>query len=725
MAICKNGIARVRIYAPNGKDSKLFSDVLNTFEGDRDLALKAYAYLSSSKFAEVGQINKLDKNGEPLFNEVMDLLSNKFGTYDSPKRITRDTGKKKEYNFKAYSNDEVDRNDVRRARDIVAQKKSLLSETYKQISVARLNNDLRGVYELHKKTSSIKRNIENIESRMDAVAMSRIAFIDLRNASNALKKNKLLSRDIIYAKSLVNTWLEAVETYFPESPNSNYILYGEGDTSLDVSDNFFGFSDIEGEARKLKRTIEALERKFINAELSKEVDRDINIHEEFQNQRDYTGVHAHTMSINRTNNVMFQSVSNINFRLMAEAKDEFRDFEESFDLLLKQTIPELKKMSNSPNPYDILREKHRDSKQTGNLIRQFRPEYDDAAAIEFKNAIDGGTMEDWKDYYKWFDKNNILLDWRVIFRDRKDSDGNLIYDGKKFTKHDEDKLKREIVELIGKTEYDRMYRLAEKNLEEFEMTRELTRDDIYNNPKTTKEEKDKIFDNWNKVYSPYYYADVVDNNVPFVSDETTIPAKGHAYTTVIPRKYIKGSVVETGWHNEDFDKIRNNSIVYEFYNNMLDTLHELNNILQKNISRTLKDNSIPNLRQSVMDAWFSDGAKGAKKEIMNRLIKAMTAENSSDLAFAEVDPYTHEIKKNLTINLVKQNNERINKIYTQKLIEYELKEGSATTEKKREFKKEAVDEVVKDKSFDLGEIMKVYFLTTKMYAKKAQIEDLV
>ena len=722
MAICKNGIARIRVYAPNGKDSKLFSDILEVYEGDRDQALKTYAYIVSDHYGELNKSNKVDENQEPILSNVLNDISDVFGTLESTKRIAKDTNTK---GFKFYGDNKVNKNNIRRARQITSKKKALLKETYKQISVARTEREFKEAYQLSKRASIIKREIENIDSELDAIAMAEIADRDLKSANALLRKTNILSHDLIYIKGVANTWINAIESYFPESPNSTYIMSGEGDSSSEIT-GFSGFGEIETRADALRRSIERLEKDFINLQLSNETGRKIDIRKEFRNQKDYSSIHPYTMSINRTDNVMFQVVSNINFRLMSDAKEEFFKFEESFDIILKNALSELKKIVKSANPYDIFREKYKDGNQTGNLVRQFNPEYDDAAAIEFKKAVDDGNIEAWKDFYKWFDTNNILLDWRIIFRDRVDSDGDLIYKGKIFDKHDEAKLKASIVELVGEEEYARMYKLAEKNLEEFEMTRELAKDDIYNNPKlATKVEKDKVFENWNKVYSPYYYADVVDNNKPYTQDDIIIRAKGHAYTTVIPRRYHKGSVTETGWYNKDFNNIRNNSAIYKFYNHMLDTLHELNNILPYNVAKGLKDNSIPNLRRSVIDAWFEEGSKGAKKEIMNRLIKSMTAGNSSDLAFAEIDPYTNEIKKNLTINLVKQNNDRINKIYTQKLIAYENKGNKATIEQKRIFKKEATDEVVKDKSFDLGQIIKVYYLTTKMYAKKAQIEDLI
>lgn len=727
MAICKNGIARIRVRASNGKDSKLFSDILDLFDGDRDMSIRAYAYINSNHFKELQTSNKLDDNNEPLLSDIINDLSDHFGTLDSPKRITKDTGKKgsSNYNFKSHTGEKINKNDVKRARAIISHKKSLLSETYKQLSVARLEKDYQELYNLTKRISQIQTDIRKVESELDAVAIKEIAVRDLRTAANVLKKNNFLSHDLIYAKSIVNNWIDAVRTYFPESTASNYIIYGEGESSVGVN-GFTGLGEIENEASRLRNILEAKERQYMNNILGEETGRKIDINDVFFEQKDYTGVHAHTMSINRTNNVMFQSVNNINFRLMSKAKQEFADFELHFDEILKEALPAMKGMNITSNPYDIFREKYADGKETGNLVRQFKPEYDDVSAVKFKNAIDEDTFESWSNYYKWFDDNNLLLDWRIIFNDEVDESGVPLYKGDKtYTQKDKDNLKAEIVALVGEEEYNRMYRIAEKNLEEFRMTRELTYDDIQNNPKTTEEEKIKIFDTWEKRYSPYYYADVVSNNKPYTTEEDVIPAKGHAYTTVIPRRYKKGTSIETGWYNEKFNDIRSNKVVYKFYNTMLDTLYELNNMLPYNISKTLSDNSIPNLRKSVIDAWFSEGSKGAKKEIMNRIIKSMTAENSSDLAFAEVDPYTKEIKKNLTINIVKQNNNKINKIYSQKVIDYETKNGEASTEKKRELKKEAVDEVVKDKSFDLGQVIKVYYLTTKMYAKKAQIEDLV
>lgn len=53
--------------SPNGEPSKLFSDLLSHFDGDRELAIKAKAKTFSKSFKTwFGESKVVDANGEPL-----------------------------------------------------------------------------------------------------------------------------------------------------------------------------------------------------------------------------------------------------------------------------------------------------------------------------------------------------------------------------------------------------------------------------------------------------------------------------------------------------------------------------------------------------------------------------------------------------------------------------------------------------------------------------------
>ena len=103
MATCKNGIARARVRANNGNDSKLYANILEIYQGNRDSAIDFYTYLHSEEFKSIfGDFEsstfkgKLDENGEPYINDIVEVLQDSINTteFNSPRRIDENTGKK-------------------------------------------------------------------------------------------------------------------------------------------------------------------------------------------------------------------------------------------------------------------------------------------------------------------------------------------------------------------------------------------------------------------------------------------------------------------------------------------------------------------------------------------------------------------------------------------------------------------------------------------------------
>ena len=81
MSVCINGIARARVRASNGNNSKLYADMLEVFDGNRDMALRSYAYVHSEQFKVIyGDFDKssfkgkLDENHEPILEDVAESL---------------------------------------------------------------------------------------------------------------------------------------------------------------------------------------------------------------------------------------------------------------------------------------------------------------------------------------------------------------------------------------------------------------------------------------------------------------------------------------------------------------------------------------------------------------------------------------------------------------------------------------------------------------------------
>jgi len=735
MSICTNGISRIRVKAANGKDSILFKNILDHYEGNRDDAIRLYAYANSQEFfdnygnykSNPESFSNLDINSEPKITDVLNTVS------ETDYRLAPKIGKDFSFAFdkdKFTQNTELDdetiKNNRKRSRRIIVKKRAILDDLYKHLTPLKFvdsNDARREEYKINMRISALNGEINRIEEEMDADALVKMANADLKRVSYILSNRNINMSDFFYAKNTLNVWYDVINTFFQESKTSDNTFYGE---AKDDSLRFKSLSDVEAEAKRLINAANAKEVFLINQYLKSETGRDVDIKKVFREQQDYSAVHASTMSIDRTDNILFQQVANTNYKIIGRVKEQYQTFEKEIDVLIDKAERELKNIATSSDKYDIFREKYKDGSATGNMIRQFNPEYDDENAIQFSKAIESNSETSFATYYKWFNDNNYILDFRILFQGERDNDGLLFWNETQHTKAEKDKLINDLKELVGEKETQRLLELSEKYLDDYASAREVAIEEINSRADRTTDQKDEDFRRWEVTYSPFYYSNAIVNQKIYTIGNSIANHKGRHSVMAVPRKTNRETGQDTGWFNEDFAKIKNSPAVYEFYLKFIKTNHMLNHLLPYTVSNHLRDNTIPTLRKTMYDHMTEDGMKGVMKDVYQGVINSLTTNDSNELVYADIDPYTGEIEKNLTISFVKQNLKEINKRYTTRLIQFEsTNNAKASIEDKRKIKKEVMDSMAREKSFDLGKILKAYYMSVMFYTAKARIEDLV
>lgn len=539
------------------------------------------------------------------------------------------------------------------------------------------------------KEKQTKADLQEIES---LVVLSDKANQDLELVDTMLNR-PMTSEDIVYARSVVNFWKSAKE-----------MLFNERAYSSDPLRRLYG--SIEGSAELRSDKLFLVEKRhmedFIKTYTGKEVDLD----KQFSEFKDINFFQAKVRDISTYDNKMLDSIWLSIKQANIAAVDEGTKLLEGFDKQLEAILPVLKSL-NTAEPFDIFRQKTDDGKYTNHLVNPFNYLFYKHKREALGRFYASNNKQGLTQFTKWLEDNAINTKLSLIFP----TDGKETPEGKQ--------AKLELQAQLGIGTYNYWYKQQSKKIERYNNERQgyidfllkkydvNTIDELVLIP-----DANTSYNFWIERNSPYNLEAMTFNNkkVIDVRDFNNV-----RYYEVVPsnKTYI----------DEDYKVIENNIALLDFYQSVDNILDELKQYVPERQQRALAYGGIPAIEKSLYEMFSTDMSKLAFKPIYDTFIKSMQT-SFSDVSVANIDPVTGKPINEMRIPLIKDSYKAIKEYVDFKVSEFVLaNKREPNNEELKEFELEAVDNLARNNSFDLGKIVKVYSALVLAHKHKAKLED--
>lgn len=526
----------------------------------------------------------------------------------------------------------------------------------------------------------------NLEEAQKTKALEDILIFGeehMKEVEAILSKPKLSESEIHYATRLIHLWSDPINTFFNEDEKTSYKLRED-----------FGRIQIKaGEYEdRLAKISQDVVRQFVRERTGKTED----LHKIFDPKKDIHVLTRELLDISRTDDLILQAVHRSVKDANTVALEETREMSKKLDDLIQKAT----KTRTEKELFDLFKQSYRDGGLTGNLVYRFSQEFFDAKR---KNVwgIYGDTKPKKRDIdkaIKWSRVNEIVFD------PAGSNDA-------------------ELKEQLGEKGFKFYKERFKDKLERYELEKELEFDRIDVEP-ISDAEKQAQKDIWEATNSPYEYFKNIKTGRTKKIGGNYIRPKGYHYTYVVPRRTIDGK--QTGWYDSKFDQIEKDEALLELYNFMTDTLGELNSYLPEYKKRELQVNTIPTIKKTITENFSEQGMKIGLSALTDEWAKSIRDSDISNIDLSPRDPITKEVERTLHTGFARTDRDEIEKIVKRRVIFYEQdnnqKPSKAQVEK---FRREAMDALAREKSFDLNKVLKMYSTLALSYKHKSRIEDQV
>jgi len=421
------------------------------------------------------------------------------------------------------------------------------------------------------------------------------------------------------------------------------------------------------------------------------------------------------LDVSEVDHVIFQAIARWVKDANFAAKEDLRESHAELDKLIKAT---------GLKDFSIFQQtaSNTDPRLTGDMVNKYSQSYFDwryktsrarenvlqrAAKIEDDSKRTRMIAEANKKYVEDMQENTELFDPRILFWDEALTTAPAPTDTQKADL--EEKLRR----LLGDTEYEKQYKLAEENIELFKEDLEGFTDHIIGQSEGKPEGyKLDIIQSWINQRSPYVFGDLMEKGYDAVKDEGMFAGASTQYVQTVPKE-------ELGYYDDKFKQIEGSPDLLNLYNFMDNMLQEMKSYLPSEQVQFMRTNSIPTIRKKTLDAMTGkDSVNGFSRTLRDRLQESVLATDLSEEG-------TEEEQKDLQLQMLTNNNQRINNYVELQDTEYRAaNEGEAPSiEQRSEWRKDIMDVIAREKTFDLGRVMKAFSAMAVTYKHKSAVED--
>ena len=595
---------------------------------------------------------------------------------------------------------------------------------------------LQELYEEANKRTVLAKNAESFED------FEKFGKAQLKEIRQLLKNPAISADDVYYAEKIINLWIKAGD--FSVQPNEHIFLDAdEFNSSEDVTlpDGTVvpsirsRFRTLGNRAQDLQSDLNAIRNKHVTDFVRQYTDSGLTQEEIFDHLKSVHKIGTLTLNLYRQDDAMlkaiFLSVEEANIRAQQEANDVWEKLDELTPKFLKK----------GGGNFNILKQMTADGKETGRAVHRFSADF-----FEKKNQLlteafyrlDPRTgdikknPEGVKAFYEWLSANTISFDPRILFEDNIDLNSSMpkkfLYSRVTFNEAAKAEHIAELKAQLGEKGYEFYLKRMEEKIEKFKLRRDAKYDAIQLENNLSLAEKDVLFEEWLKEYSPYWGVDMIENPVSREAGKDAAGKKIYyspkglrEYVEQVPRKTVGGK--DSGWYDKNFAKIEADADLLEYHTFMMETLNSLRYTLPAHQQKLLGVGVLPSIQKSLMDIFQEKGLMMGIVPFWDKMKQLQTTTDLSQTIYSDIDLTTGEIEKKIQIQYLEDTDARVNNLVREMKARHKQQTGKpATPKEKAAFKREARNTISKEKSWDVTKILKAWSLTVMAHKHKSFIE---
>jgi exodeoxyribonuclease-5 len=574
---------------------------------------------------------------------------------------------------------------------LISYKKGRISTINRAIS--KYKNDPKKENQLLLRKDHLEKEIDLLQKDNSLEAIVSLAKAEMADVRAILKQPQLGDEDFGYISNILHDVLGTVEFWadlepelFTPSQREPFQVTekgpeGETITVDKFSKNVSIMKMVVGEVSTIKSDVAKLMRESLMAAMTKDPSLSLLSLTNPDDLKAFTDISSGVsllMDIRRSGNEVLSAVGMWMSKAVSKTNDEVNEiFNSTTELTAKvKATPEFK-----THGWDLFAQVTKDGKKTGDLASRFSQDYHLERDKRRKAAAAVGTKAAWDIYYKWKKENEIIFDFRKIFRE--DNTGEFT-----FTEAERDAHLAELKEILGERGFEKRMEAIEQKYAEYKALKKAEYSRI-EDLEASSEEKNLMRLNWKKKNSPFIYADsAIDGKANLMDGKFVKETRGYRYTESVPRKIVNGKY--SGWYDEKFDVIEHNKDLLDFYNHFTGTVYSLSKFLPDNFRDDMQVNTLPELRTSLAEDIFKEkNLKQGFRGISDHIKKAISTKDMGIDVGQDVSPITGEPEPTFPLTML---------------------QGNMSAEQK---------------SYQLDKVIKVFSTMAVSYKHKSRVEDLI
>lgn len=605
------------------------------------------------------------------------------------------------------------------------------TEIIKQRQLLKNVKDADELNKIMNRLEKLKQQSDEAESRV--IVSQRInAFEDvllygnkqLSEIENMLANSAVSADDGYYAQRVLDLWRKAGD--FSTRANEHIILDEDEFNTPAIRS---AFRELGARAEDLQTRLTDINEDHVTSFVRQFTDSTLTTEDIYKHLADVHKLGTTTLNLSRHDDPMMQaaflSVEQANIRAQQEAADIWKDLDKLGAKFLKK----------SGGNYNILKQVTEDGKETGRVVHRFSSEFFDTRNNLLQKAFrskdkagklkkDPATI---KAYFDWINKNTITFDVRALIPDSNLEAATIpkefLYNRVTFSEAAKQEHIAALKAELGEKGYEFYIQQAEKKITEFKDRRQARYEAIQSEEKLSKDEKDALFMEWLKEYSPYWGIDMQDNISTRSKGKNSFYApKGvREYGVQVPRKTVGG--VESKWYDKNFARIEADDDLLNYHNYLMETLNKMRYLLPEQKKALMGVGILPTIKKSLMDKFAEKGMMIGIAPFVDKMKQLQTTTDFATTVYSDINPLTGIIEKDIQIQYIADTNEQVRDIVKQMKIKHEQETGKpATNSEIKKFREAAKDRLSKQKSWDVTMLLKAYSLEVLSHKHKSFIE---
>jgi len=725
------GKANCQIFptAPNGKDSNLFKDVLES-TGSREAATYAYGYARSEEFRyKMGDWlyknphnpykGTLDQNGEPIMADLTEVLITK--DFEMPQ--TQDDRFKPLHKVR-----ELEKRDLYKQ---LGEFKRKLKETEKDVDRVKYRQLIQRT---EQRIDALDMEMEDMLKKSSLEEIEQYARQDLDRAWDILQKDEITPGEMYLVGHIISLWQKAGD--FSED---DHLFFDQAELEArreglkEITDKFLEWKD---EADHMYTNyLLPLQRNMVESSVKETFGE--NASSGLDNSRkDKSWAVLNFLDITETSDTLLQAMGAWVKTAQFKAHQESEAVMAEIDQLIKES---------GVKDFDLFMQtfSNEDSRLTGNLVFRWTQAYFDESKRQkarlHKARNQAMLIEDPKErgrkiakihqnYFRQMAKRSITFDLRKLFPDAD------MYNETSFTEEERRNHEAELRLHLGDKGYERFIEDAEELLEDYKKDREaymLELEAEFQDEMSAGDTSnfDVHLRVWEMSNSPYWHAQFQEEGYPSKGIQGMYAKPTSRYVKTVPRRFDTDGN-DTGYYDKKYEQIEADEKKLKLYDYIFDTLKQSREYLPNHKISFMQVNTLPMIEKTVLETFARDGMLSGAAGMWESLKKATRSDALSDTEYNDIDPLTGEAGMTHQLAFVSNPTKRVEEYVERKEIEWTGKNGKPESDAelnellllKEEWRREATDKLANQKSHDLGMVTKAFAAMALSFKHKALIE---